>query len=393
MDSKVGRSSPPFSRRPPRYASKIAMAAVCFLGVAPHHCASKIAMAAGCFLGVAPPRCASKIAIAVICLLGVAPLGSCRRLDNPASAVTSSWSAELDRLPAQTAEARTPSSFPASVSEHYPTEPLLVEAAGTGSDIRPAVELVLTFEPPEILIESEGLLLEWQRWSFGVFQGQAFRVRVELPGLSRVAGAPEVADFSTFLPDDDGPWAVINGGFYDQNGSAMGLVISDGLELSPYRRGGGSGIFQVEPDRPRIIHRSAWSPGPTQALQSIDRIVDEGENLVRRRMARAAARSAVVVGSRYLWLVVLAGDASIVETADGITLSHTSWSGLPLWAFADYLVATTDAIAALNLDGGVSTQLAVQAGGRAFRVRGERKTINALIVRPSRTARDPAGNR
>lgn len=246
----------------------------------------------------------------------------------------------------------------------------------------PPAEQTLALEAPRTLREEGGLRLEEQGWSWGEERGTAWRVSVPLPGRATVSPARSVVEFDALLPADAGPWAAINGGFYDPEGRAMGLVVSGGRERSAFVRGGGSGVFFVGPAGPAVVHRDAWKPGPAEALQSIDRLVDEGRSLVKRREGPLAARSAVAVGADRLWLLALAGEQSVVPLSDGARLDATAGNGLPLGVFAEWIVRSTGAITALNLDGAVSTQLAVRTSAGAFRVRGERGTINAIVLRP-----------
>jgi hypothetical protein len=138
-----------------------------------------------------------------------------------------------------------------------------------------------------------------------------------------------------------------------------------------------------------VIHRRDWKPGAEQALQSIDRIVAGGKSLVTEgRRERHAARSAVAVGKDHVWFVIAIEEASIAGNRSGASddgghrfqLQSTSFRGLPLWAFARYLLATTDVTDALNLDGAVSTQLRGQLENIQLDIRGERGTINALYM-------------
>jgi hypothetical protein len=241
------------------------------------------------------------------------------------------------------------------------------------------------FQPPElIMVSDDGLRIDRQRWIFGRISGFAWRARTPLPGRVRVIPSDHVNSLDQFLPKDEGPWATINGGFYDVDGKAMGVVVADGKLNSPFRLGGGSGIFEVTKHGPRIIHRRTYVPGASQALQSIDRIIAQGKSLVNRRTeARATARSAVAITDDELFFIVLAQDESIVGHGDNVQLSFTSRYGLPLWAFSEYVLESTAANAALNLDGSISTQFAARIGGREIRVRGLGGTINALIMRPN----------
>ncbi len=255
-------------------------------------------------------------------------------------------------------------------------------APDTQADGPPEPELA--FDTPRILAEGAGLKLVRQRWQLGEESGLAWRVSMPLDGSVRVVPSPRVEQFSQLLPSDEGPWAAINGGFYTPDGKPMGVVIADGVLHSPFHRVGGSGVLQVSERGTEIVHHSAFSPNVVQALQSIDRIVDGGRSLVNFRPdAPQAARSGVVVKEGEVVLVLVAGEQSIVGQGDDIQLQLGSAYGMPLWAFSRYLIEAVGARSALNLDGGVSSQLAVQIGGRSIHVRAPRGTVNAVVLRPN----------
>ena len=261
---------------------------------------------------------------------------------------------------------------------------------------RPIAPEELEVGQAEPIWEAEGLELSRQPWRSPTGRGLVWRVRLPRgEGSARVMSRDEVVDFEEFIAPDQGPRALINGGFYepregDEAGyRAMGLVRSSGQQAHDYVHRGGSGIFLVHAKRgASIVHRSEWDALKaerhiTDALQSIDRLVDQGEVLVKAKQGRLAARSAVALTPSSIWLVVAAEEASIHPFKLGVSLSATSFRGLSLYAFAAYLADALDATEALNLDGAVSTQLFVSAGARRFEVRGERGTINAIELRPA----------
>jgi len=131
--------------------------------------------------------------------------------------------------------------------------------------------------------------------------------------------------------------------------------------------------------------------GPAEALQSIDRLVDVGVNWVTARPdAPLTARSVVALGGGRAWLVALAGDRSLRRSAGGgYRLEGTTGAGLTLHDFASFLISAVHAEKALNLDGAISTQLAVSNGRRRFEVVGERGTIHAVVLRASHLFGDP----
>lgn len=240
----------------------------------------------------------------------------------------------------------------------------------------------LAVAQPETIFERDGLRVERQLWRHVATDGIAWRVRVPLTARVRVEGTEAVVDFDQFLPSDDGPWVAVNGGFYDDELRPMGLIVSDGVIRHPLRNNGGSGVFQVDDRGPRVVHRDDWHEGPTQALQSIDRLVVEGVSVVRSTNPRAAARAAVVVASDGLWVIVAAAQDSVRTVPDGFWLRWTAYSGLPLRLFAEYVARTTDATHALNLDGGGSTNLVIHSPEFDLRLVGERGTASALLLRP-----------
>jgi len=241
----------------------------------------------------------------------------------------------------------------------------------------------LEIEPAQRLAAAADLVLERQRWRLGNSAGWAWRAQVPRGSPVQVRAAPRATAFAELLPEDSGPWVAVNGGFYDADRGPMGLVIANGEILSSLRRAGGSGFFELRDGWPRILHHSAYQPGATQALQSIDRIVAEGRSLVARRAdARIAARAAVALSAESLWLVLIAGDELLPALGASTTLHSAASRGLPLWALAEYLVSALGAGDALNLDGSVSAQMAARIGDYELRIQGLGSTVNALVVRP-----------
>lgn len=247
-------------------------------------------------------------------------------------------------------------------------------SAGGGADV--------SFDAPYIEFEDQGLRVESQTWSTKDDAGRAWRVALPASARLRVVPSPHVAAFSALAASDERTWAAINGGFYKDD-RAMGLVVSNGDQRSALAPRGGSGVVETRDFGLAIVHRDAWEVGPSDALQSIDRLVDAHQSLVHAREgAPRAARSAVALSDSTVWLVVVASESSIEPVDGGVQLRRTSGAGMSLAAFADYLIRSTDAETALNLDGAVSTQLIATAGPARLEVRGERGTINALLLTP-----------
>jgi len=239
----------------------------------------------------------------------------------------------------------------------------------------------LCLDEPTLLWDEPGLRVETQAWYLGEDQGTAWRVRTPVHSDVRVVPSDRVVRLADLAPDEPGPWAAINGGFYEVG--AMGLVVADGNERSPLTERGGSGVFLVDEKGPRVVHRSDWEPGPSQALQSLDRLVDGGLSVWPEHAgAPRAARSAVAISEDALWLVVAVDRRSIPDGVEPLQLTHTVGYGLPGWAFAELLVQGVGAQQALNMDGAISTQLEVVGTENVLSILGQSGTINAIVVRP-----------
>mgnify|MGYP001382457605 CR=1 FL=1 len=215
------------------------------------------------------------------------------------------------------------------------------------------------------------------------------------PARARIGVLPSSAPrpLASLVAGERGDFVAINGGFYDEKNQAMGLVVSGGAVHARLRRGGGSGVFFVRGGEPAIVHRGSdlLRQPLDEALQSIDRLVDESEVLVRQRADLPRdARSAVAIDWRgRIHLVVAVDERAIATERDGaIQLGpESTTTGPTLWQLAEFLARPVlegglGARFALNLDGGFSTALQLRLRGERLAVGGYRGTINALVARP-----------
>lgn len=245
---------------------------------------------------------------------------------------------------------------------------------------------------PEVLAKSSNAMVVLDRWREGSEAGWLVAARFPRDAALEITPSDLPVRFSDLLPTDDGDWAAVNGGFYDGDGKPMELVISEGHQFSPLRKRGGSGVLEADPFPMRVVHRDAWTPGARFAIQSIDRLVDQGASVVGTNARPSlAARTAVVISDDATWAVVAFSDSSCVRNEDGFSLQATSGYGLTMAGFAQLLVDQLHASQALNFDGAVSTQLAAHVGGQSLRVIGERGTVQSVILRtePSRPSSAP----
>lgn len=214
------------------------------------------------------------------------------------------------------------------------------------------------------------------------------RARLPKDANFRVQASDEPKRLPELIPK--GPSVVaVNGGFYDQEGRAMGLVLQDGRRIRDLRRGGGSGAVLFDADGFRVVHRTnVPDSGITQGLQSIDRVVDSGTSLVAENASTTRdARSAIATfddGAAAIYVIF----ASPAEVDDANASERTfrldevsTRAGVSLRELSELLVAE-GAAAALNLDGGWSTSFEARLGGRELRVLSFRPTINALVAVP-----------
>jgi hypothetical protein len=251
------------------------------------------------------------------------------------------------------------------------------------------VKAQVALGPPVLTLEQAPLRVELFEARVG--SRPLYLVRAVLPRSAafRVLAAESPTPLARIVGERAG--IALNGGFYDESGRAMGLVVQDGRELSKLRKsGGGSGVLTFGPGGFAVVPRSDPLPaGTTQALQSIDRIVAGAKSVIGPRVSpELDARSAVATladGSARFY-VAFASGASRASACDASGCSFrldstSSSSGLSLAELADFLVAE-GADAALNLDGGYSTSFEARLAGKQLRVIAFRATINALFAAP-----------
>ncbi len=187
------------------------------------------------------------------------------------------------------------------------------------------------------------------------------------------------------------PFAAIDGGFYDTDQRPMGLVRTGGVDHHPVGERGGSGVLYVEGGLPRIVHTEAYRPEPsvTEALQSIDRLVNRGASVVApTASARRAARSAVAIDAAGAVHLVVAFDEAAVATEEAARIelgreatrtgpTIAEWAALLARDPAEGGVGATEA---LGLDGGFSTSLVVKSEAQSLTIVPYNATINAVLL-------------
>ena len=248
---------------------------------------------------------------------------------------------------------------------------------------------VLRLSEPTGSLQHGDLAAQVIPWSRGDHAGRIVLARIAPAARADVLASEAPVPLQELLPS--GEMVAINGGFYDEDGAALGLLVSDGVLVNPLRAGGGSGVLLLSDDGPRILYRDRVGDlaGVTGALQSIDRLVSGGESLVSSGASpERDARSAVAVTEDHTLLFAVLFDEEAVGREAGADIylnAKSSSTGVSLAEWADLLVQL-GADTALNLDGGYSTSIHIQLDGTRLDVHPHGATINSL------TARNPAAS-
>lgn len=262
---------------------------------------------------------------------------------------------------------------------------------------QPATSSGLYLHQARRLAGAQDLSLWRWRYGSGKQGGQVWQAVID-PKYCEVsveAGEKAPQTLLRLLPNwsqGDRDFVAINGGFYDANG-ALGLVVSHGQIKRRFRRNGGSGVLVVGEDHIEIVHRDRFAQKAQvdHALQSIDRLVDAGRNLVVESTTKPAlaARSALGLDAQgRLSLVVAFADQAVVQISDDTVYlgSDVAGQGLSLKQFAALLAKPRHKgglgqVSALNLDGGPSTALEARFGLKRLAVVGYHGTINTVTAR------------
>lgn len=206
----------------------------------------------------------------------------------------------------------------------------------------------------------------------GGVAADAVRVRLDDASLEVVDARTADEDRATasgLRARRPGAVAAVNGGFFDEAGKPMGLVLARGRITNTLRRADW-GVFWVGGDRAGIMHTTDWRDGkPAYALEALQ----AGPRLVVARtpvkLKPQVARRTVVCVKSPKEVVLL-----VTEAIDARPLAE--------WLAREERRGGLGCVDALNLDGGPSSQLSVQAGNRSLEVRGGWPVPNGLVVVP-----------
>ena len=177
-------------------------------------------------------------------------------------------------------------------------------------------------------------------------------------------GAPPSAETAAALRRRRGAIAAVNGGFFDERRAPLGLRIADGVTRVPLRRHVDWGVLLLEGASARIVHTRDLRPDVSAlgAIQVGPRIVVDGTPLSLK--PQRARRTAVALerDGRSLTLVVV--DSPIDANNLAARLGAAGFD------------------AALMLDGGPSTQLALELGDVHIDIPGGYPVPDLLAILP-----------
>ena len=199
----------------------------------------------------------------------------------------------------------------------------------------------LTYAQADVLVGADKqavavhlLRLEPRKWQLRVVTPQM---------MGRSLGSP--ADFRAAIP---GAVAAINGGFFDPAYKPLGLLVDNGQPLSPLRHVD-HGVFGIAAQQPLMRHARDWKDLPEMefAVECGPRLLVDGQALTFK--PGTARRTALGYDSQgRVLLVVSDGVMQLSELAS--FLRRAEADGGP------------GLVNALNLDGGPSTMLEIDAG-------------------------------
>lgn len=248
-------------------------------------------------------------------------------------------------------------SAPARSARANPARPAPGPAAQRGGD--PAQGEPRPFEPfaPGLSvlaserIDSDG---EAHAWTVVRIDLRSHRLQVRARGEAPFA---ELQDMPDVL-------VAVNGGFFDPELGASGLLISEGATLARERPGGGSGRLVIARGLARLQLRGApLPPGADFAVQCGPRLIEpDGAVGIRSDDGQRAARTAACIreGGRELDLIVAASKRRLGGGPGLLQLAR--WLAEPLAPGE-----ASGCEAALNLDGGPSTGIVVAGAPGLFR--------------------------
>ncbi|MBS2014909.1 MAG: phosphodiester glycosidase family protein [Deltaproteobacteria bacterium] len=164
---------------------------------------------------------------------------------------------------------------------------------------------------------------------------------------------------------------VVNGGFFDPNGKALGLAVSGGAVLSRPSKAMSGGMLTFDGDRARLWEAESFElpEGIRFGVQCKPRLVVDGALNIKRDDGHRSERTALCIrdGGRVIDVVVVRDESADI-------------GGPSLFALGRHLVKR-GCEAALNLDGGPSTGVAWRDEGRVTVLEPRGPLRHAIVVK------------
>lgn len=165
--------------------------------------------------------------------------------------------------------------------------------------------------------------------------------------LTRFSLAPIVLSKTSVkaAAEKSGSLITINANFFDESFKPLGLIIHKQRILNPFRPISWWGIFSITQDRAAISHSSEFNPNalPEMAIQAGPRLIENGKRISTLKANDSAKTALCIQDPTHLVFLV---------SRDPISVDH----------LVDVFQKTLRCTAALNLDGGSSTQLYAKVG-------------------------------
>jgi hypothetical protein len=190
--------------------------------------------------------------------------------------------------------------------------------------------------------DEDGVRLELLRFDLERFDAEVVVAARARPPHARIwlPGSGHTATEVLQRARASGVVAVVNGGFFDENGRSLGLRLTHGDVVVPLRAKVDWGVVYLADHRARIIHSRDFviRPGIDAAIQVGPRILVDG--VVPKLKPQFARRTAVAVDRDGRTLTLVVADQPVEAAALGNRLAALGF------------------FSALLFDGGPSTQIA-----------------------------------
>ena len=163
--------------------------------------------------------------------------------------------------------------------------------------------------------------------------------------------------------------AGINGGYFQPDGTPVGLLISDGKTIHPFESAKLlSGVFYVRDGKPGLVRSQGFFRirMATQAIQCGPFLIEDGKGVRGLNNERVAARTFVLMGNNSLWGFGICRSVTLAEMSQIL--------------LAPDLLQHATVVTALNLDGGSSTQFWARSGTSSVSSSGFSVVANYLIL-------------